>query len=146
VQIALVKSALRDAVIAAEIPGLDVYAYVPDAPSVPCFYPGEVTLDPLQTFGPGSDNADIICRVLVSAADDADGQALLDQYLSRSGTHSIRAAISAARGAPGELALGGAADDLVITKIDGYRLIATPNQELFYGAQITVRVIGSEEA
>lgn len=144
-QIATVKAAIRDAVIAAEIPELDCYSYVPDNPSVPCFYPGEVTIDPNQTFG-GSDSAEITCRVLVSAGDDADGQALLDQYLSRSGPYSIRAALNAARGAPGELALGGAADDFVITKIDGYRMIPTPNQELLYGAQITVRVIGSEEA
>lgn len=143
-QIATVKAALRDAVLVAEIPELDCFAFVPDDPPFPCFYAGEVTIEPNQSFG-GYDQAEIVCRVLVSASDDADGQARLDQYLSRSGQYSIRAALLAARGAPGELALGGAADDLLIVRIDGYRMIPTPNQELAYGAQITVRVIGSDE-
>lgn len=143
-QIALVKAALRDAIIAAEIPGLNAFSFVPDDPPAPCFYAGEVTLNPNQTFG-GSDQADIVCRVLVEGADDADGQAALDQYLSRSGPYSVRAALIAARGEPGEPALGGAADDLIITSIDGYRLISTANGAQMYGAQITVRVLGGEE-
>jgi hypothetical protein len=144
-QIARVKAAIRDAVIAAEIPNLDCFSFVPDDPPFPCFYAGEVTIEPNTTFGTGSDQADIMCRVLVGAADDADGQALLDQYLSRAGAYSIRAALLAARGAPGDFALGGAADDFLIVRIDGYRMIPSPNQELLYGAQILVRVIGSPE-
>jgi hypothetical protein len=143
--IAQIKAALRDAVTAAEIEGLDAFAFVPDEPVVPCFYPGEVTIEPNQSFG-GYDQADIVCRVLVSASDDADGQALLDEFLSRSGPKSIRAALNTARGAPGQLALGGLADDLIITRVDGYRMIPTANQSALYGAQITVRVIGSNVA
>lgn len=144
-QLDLVKVALRDAVIAAEIPDLDCYAYVPAKPHPPCFYPGEVTFAPNNSFGPGPggyDTAEIVCRVLVSAAEDADGQLLLDRYLSRSGQYSIRAALLAARGAPGELALDGTADDLSILRIDNYRQIAA-GDDVYFGAQIIVRVVGS---
>lgn len=137
-----VKSELAAAVAAAGIPGLDTYAFVPDRPSIPCFYAGEVTIEPNNTFG-GSDVADVTCRVLVAHSDDLDGQLLLDKYLSRDGAYSIRAALFAARGEPGELALNGAADDLAVIRIDGYRTYADSENNAFYGADITVRVIGS---
>lgn len=140
--LSLVKAELAAAVAAAEIPNLDTYSFVPDRPSIPCFYAGEVAIEPNNTFG-GSDVAEVTCRVLVSHADDADGQLLLDKYLSRSGDHSIRAALFAARGEPGELALNGAADDVVVVRIDGYRVFADSENNAFYGADITVRVIGS---
>lgn len=142
----LVKAALRDAVIAAEISGLDSYAFAPDDPEVPCFYPAEVTINPNGSFGPddgGFDTADITCRVLASGADDADGQLWLDRLLSRTGAYSIRAALLAARGEPGELALSGTADDVWVARIDGYRMVPGPNETSWYGANLTVRVIGS---
>jgi len=146
VQYDLVKQALRDAVIAAEIPKLDAYAFAKDEPHVPCFYPAEVVIDPNGSFGPtdgGFDTADITCRLLVSAADDADGQQLLDRLISRTGTYSVRAALLAARGAPGVAAIPGQADDLWVTRIDGYRMVPGPNETSWYGANLTVRVIGS---
>lgn len=143
-QLAVVKAELAAAVEAASIPELDVYSFVPDAPHPPCFYPGECTFAPNNAFGNGGfDIVDITCRVLTSAADDKDGQARLDKYLSRSGEYSIRAALLAARGAPGELALNDAADDLKIVRIDGYRMITSSTGPAFYGAQIVVQVIGS---
>jgi hypothetical protein len=140
--VSLVKAELAAAVAGAGIPNLDCYAYAPASPSVPCFYAGEVTIEPNNTFG-GSDVAEVTCRVLVSTADDADGQLLLDRYLSRSGTYSIRAALLTARGAPGQLALNGQADDLSIVRIDGYRMLVDSDNGSYYGADITVRVIGS---
>lgn len=141
--VSLVKAELAAAVAAAEIPDLDFYSYVPAKPSTPCFYAGEVAIDPNNSFGSGHDVAEVTCRVLVSTTDDADGQLLLDQYLSRTGTYSIRAALLEARGAPGELALNGQADDLSIVRIDGYRMLVGADNETYYGADITVRVIGS---
>jgi hypothetical protein len=118
------------AVAALEIPNLDTYAFAPAKPSIPCFYVGEVSIEPNNTFGDGCDVAEVTCRVLVSTADDADGQLLLDQYLSRTGTYSIRAALLAARGDPGELALNGKADDLMIVRIDGYRMLTDAEQRV----------------
>lgn len=123
------------------IAGLTCYGYVPDSISEPCFYAGEVEIDPKQTYG-GSDVALVTCRVLVSKADDRSGQMALDGYLSRSGAKSIRAALLAARGAPGELALNGAADDLSIERIQGYRIYETADSK-YYGAEIIVKVIGT---
>lgn len=142
----LVKAALRDAVIAAEIPELDAYAFAPAEPHPPCFYPAEVVIDPNGSFGPtdgGFDTADITCRLLVSAADDADGQLRLDRLISRTGTYSVRAALLAARGAPGVAAIPGQADDFWISKVDGYRMVPGPNETSWYGANLTVHVIGS---
>lgn len=136
-----VKAALADAVRGIE--GLDCYGFSPAAPSIPAFTVGAVVVDPNVTFG-GCDISDFTCTVLASAADDKDGQDLLDAYLSRSGSKSIRAALLAARGEPGEAALDGAADDLVISRIDGYRMVTyAPDGGTYYGADITVRVIGS---
>jgi hypothetical protein len=142
VQIATVKAALSDAVNAAAIVGLNCYPFVPDDPETPCFYPAEVILNPQTTFG-GCDTADITCRVLVGGSEDLDSQQLLDQLLSRAGAQSIRTALDAARGAPGEAALDGAADDLSIVRIDGYRQVPGPDEKSYYGANITVRVLGS---
>lgn len=142
----VVKAALRDAVDAANIPELDAYAHCPDEPHPPCFYPAEVVIDPNGSFGPtagGFDTADITCRILASGGDDADGQRRLDRLLSRTGTYSIRAALLAARGAPGAEAIPGQADDFWITRIDGYRMVPGSNETSWYGANVTVRVIGS---
>jgi hypothetical protein len=140
VDISAVKAAIADAVRV--VPRLEVYRYVPDQPVVSCFYLGEVEIDPHQTFG-GSDVATITARVLTSGSEDESGQIELDQLLSRTGPRSIRAALWLARGAPGELALGGLADDLVVDGISGYRSIPA-GEVSYYGAEIKIRVVGSE--
>ncbi len=137
-----VKRALADAVRG--IPRFDAYGYVPDQPIVPCFYAGEVEIDPSQTFG-GSDRATITCRILTSGAEDEAGQRELDELLSRVGPRSVRAALESARGAPGELALGGLADDVTVDAIRGYRSIPV-GEASYYGAEIVVIVLGSEIA
>ncbi len=138
-----VKRALADAIRG--IDRLDVYAFTPGSIVVPCAYVGEVEVDPLQAFGAGCDFADVKIRVLTSAADDEAGQADLDELLSRTGDRSIRARLEAARGAPGESALGGLADDLAVVRINGYRMYTEGTDE-FYGADITVRVLGDGDA
>jgi hypothetical protein len=142
VDVARVKAALADAVRAAAIPRLESLPYAPADPPVPAFFVGEVDLDPNVTYG-GCDRADFTCTVVVGGAEDLDGQLLLDRYLSRDGEHSIRAALIEARGEPGELALGGAADDLKIVRINGYRSIPMGDDRNYYGATIVVHVIGS---
>lgn len=139
--ISLVKQELAAAVKAAGIPKLDAYSYLPTTPHLPCFFAGEVSIEVNNTFG-GSDVAIVTCTIFVSAADDLDGQRLLDQLISRDGPMSVRAALLDARGAPGELALNGAAADFSIDRIDGYGLIQVGNNDTFYGANLTVRVIG----
>jgi hypothetical protein len=140
-----VRQGLADAVAAVSVDGvkLETYGYVPDNPSIPCFYAGEVTINNL-TFGEeaGHDDVEIVCRVLTSRASDRNGQLLLDALLSRSGAGSIRAALWNARGEPGEYALDGACDDFGIRQIRGYRLYQV-GSDTFYGAEIVIRAIGN---
>lgn len=138
-----VKVGLRDAVGTALRPlGVDCYEYVPNEPSVPCFYPAECVITP-QTTMRGTAQVDLTCRVLASATEDKDGQLLLDEMLSMSGDYSVWVALEAARGAPGALALSGACDDIYMNRVDGYRMVPGPNETSWYGANLTVRVIGS---
>lgn len=140
-QISQVKAELANAVRDPIVPGLNAVGYEPDSPSEPMFCAAEVELNPNFVFTGGYE-ATIVCRLYVSRSDDLAGQAKLDGYLARSGAGSVVAAILAARGAPGSLALNGAADDLSITSINGYRLYQHGETQL-YGAEIRVRVIGS---
>ncbi|MEU1602685.1 hypothetical protein [Micromonospora matsumotoense] len=128
---------------AAAVPGLIGYGYSPDSITVPCFVPTEVELEVNQSFG-GYDKATITCHVLVSATDDKFGQKQLDELLSRTGPRSVRAALNAARGAPGEYALNGAADDFTVTRIQGYRRYVFGDTS-YFGAEIVIEVLGKNE-
>lgn len=142
-KVALVRTRLAAAVAAVKLADnqiINTYGYVPDAPTVPCFYAGEAEYDPLTNFG-GTDSVEITCRVLTSISDDKAGQAALDALLCRTGTSSIRAALEAARGAPGQHALSGACDDFAITRIRGYRLYRV-GADAYFGAEIIIHVVG----
>lgn len=136
----LIRAALADAVRDA-IPALNCFGYVPDAVPEPCFYAGEVEVDFDRAFGRGLDEARITCRLLVSRGDDRAGQEALDRYLAGSGADSVKAAIEAARGAPGLPALGGLADDLHVQRVQAYRLYQVGEVQ-YFGAELIVRVIG----
>lgn len=120
------------------------YGYTPDGPDIPCFYAGETTFQHNVTFG-AVDQVEITCRVLTSTSDDEAGQRLLDKYLRRTGPFSIRAALLAARGDPGELALDGACSDFNIVRIQGYRLYRVGAETALFGAEIIVMAIGGQE-
>lgn len=136
--ISRVRQGIADA--AASVAGLRCFGYVPDSITPPVFYAGEVEIDPEQTFGP-MDKVQITCRVLVSRSDDRTGQKLLDGFLKRTGPTSIRAALAAARGAPGQAALGGVCDDMHVRRIQGYRLYRI-GETAYFGAEIIVEAIG----
>lgn len=141
----LVKEALANAVKAANIPHLDSYSYLPDTPHLPCFFAGEVAIRVNNSYG-GYDEATITCSVFVSASDDRDGQRTLDRLISRTGPYSIRQALNDhGKGAPGQPALDGTCDDFSIDSIEGYGKIQVGDNQTFYGANITVRLIGSNE-
>lgn len=127
------------------IDNLTCTGYVPDTVSEPHWYAGEVEIDVNNAFARGGyDKARVTCRVLVSRADDQAGQQLLDEYLSRTGDKSIRAALNTARGAPGEAALNGACDDFSIERIQGYRMYQVGEVQ-YFGAEIIVMVLGPGE-
>lgn len=135
-----VKKALAAAVRSA-VPSLNCFGYLPDSIPEPAFCVGEVEITYDQAFARGLDELLVTCLLLVSRADDRSGQAALDRYLSGSGPHSLKRAIEAARGAPGEAALGGLADDLHLQRVQAYRTYTT-GETTYYGAEMVVRIIG----
>lgn len=137
-------AAIRAAVPAAvgtAIPELTCLPYLPDAVPEPCFYAGEVEIDFDRTYQRGMDEIELTCRLLVSRGDDLAGQARLDSYMAGSGPLSVKAALDAARGAPGQAALGGLADDIHLRRVQGHRLYQVGNV-MYYGAEFIVRIIG----
>jgi hypothetical protein len=118
------------------VDGLNCLGFSPDSIPEPCFYPLSVEITPVEGYGAGDDVL-VTCRLLVSRSDDRAGQEALNDYLSRTGPKSVRAALAAAR----PLMVDGVACDLRVERITAYGeyLIGTT---YYFGAQILIRVIG----
>lgn len=144
-QIAEIREAIADAarqvVMPAGVPALTCTGYVPDAVTEPHFFTGEVEVEFDKAMGRKLDQIEITCRVLVGRADDQASQKVLDAMLSGSGPASLKAAIEAARGAPGEYALGGLAHDLHVMRVQGYRWYEHAGST-YVGAELVIKVIG----
>ncbi|MER6834247.1 hypothetical protein ABT320_09645 [Streptomyces cellulosae] len=144
-QIAEIREAIADAarqvVMPAGVPALTCTGYVPDAVTEPHFFTGEVEVEFDKAMGRKLDQIEITCRVLVGRADDQASQKVLDAMLSGSGPASLKAAIEAARGAPGEYALGGLAHDLHVMRVQGYRWYEHAGSN-YVGAELVIKVIG----
>ncbi|MGW3651898.1 hypothetical protein [Streptomyces sp. NPDC000878] len=144
-QISLVRDGIADAargvVLPAGIGKLTSTSYVPDAVVAPCFFVAEVEVNYDKTMGRGTDELLFTCRVLAGRADDRSTQRILDAMLSGTGEASLKVAIEAARGAPGELALGGVADDLHLQRVQGYRWYEHAGAT-YLGAELIIKVIG----
>lgn len=144
-EISTVREAIATAAQAVVLPSgtrkLTCTGYTPDSVAEPHFFVGEYGQTYDQTYGRGQDELEFTCRVLVGRADDVSSQKLLDAMLSGSGPASLKRAIEAARGAPGTLALGGAADDLHVVRVQGYRWYEHAGTH-YVGAELIIRVIG----
>ncbi|MDX5564128.1 hypothetical protein PYK79_13330 [Streptomyces sp. ID05-04B] len=137
-----IAAAASNVVMPAGAPELVCTGYVPDGVTAPCFFVAEFDVEYDKAFRRGMDSADFTARVLVGRADDKSAQQILDSLLSGSGTGSLKTAIEAARGAPGEAALGGAAADLHVRRVQGYRWYEH-NGTQYVGAELIIHVIGS---
>ncbi|GGZ80261.1 hypothetical protein ACFOOM_07585 [Streptomyces echinoruber] len=137
-----IAAAARAVVLPAGIPRLTCTGYTPDSVTEPHFFVGEVEVTYDRTMGRGLDQLDFTCRVLVGRQDDRAGQRVLDALLSGGGPASLKAAIEAARGAPGQPALGGLADDLHVMRVQGYRWYEHQGTT-YVGAELVIKVIGS---
>lgn len=140
-----VREAVADAARAVVLPDgiaqLTATGYVPDAVTVPCFFTADYTVDYDRAMSRGMDKVELTCQVLVGIADDRAAQRLLDGLLSGSGPASLKQAIEVARGAPGEYALGGLADDLHVTRVQGYRWYEHQGTN-YLGGQLIINIIG----
>ncbi len=96
----------------------------------PHFFAGEYTVDYDKAMRRSLDEVELTCRVLVGRADDKAGQRTLDALLAGSGPASLKQAIEAARGAPGEYALGGLAHDLHVMRMQGLPLVRAQRDRL----------------
>jgi hypothetical protein len=114
--------------------------FIPDAITPPHFGVAEFTNTFHRSFG-GRDEYLVTCRLFTSRADDAEGQRTARQAASSIGSESILAALEAARGDVGSLALNGAADDLVVQSARGPRLYQV-GEANFYGVEFVVFVTG----
>jgi hypothetical protein len=145
VQISQVRDAIADAarvvVLPAGIGKLTCTGYVPDSVVTPCFFVGEVEVNYDRAMGRKLDELLFTCRVLAGRADDRSAQRILDALLSGAGPSSLKQAIEAARGEPGEMALGGLADDLHLQRVQGYRWYEHQGSS-FVGAELAIKVIG----
>ncbi|WP_329597763.1 hypothetical protein OIE43_18830 [Streptomyces pseudovenezuelae] len=144
-QISAVRDAIADAARVVQLPTgigkLTSLGYVPDSVVAPVFFVGEVDITFDKTMGRGTDELLFTCRVLAGRADDRSAQRILDALLSGAGEASLKQAIEAARGAPGELALGGLADDLHLERVQGYRWYEHAGAS-YVGAELAIKVIG----
>lgn len=137
-----IATAARAVVLPTGIRKMTTTGFTPDAVTEPHFFVGEYTQEFDKTFARGMDELEFTCRVLVGRTDDRASQKVLDGLLSGAGPASLKAAIEAARGAPGVLALGGLADDLHVKRVQGYRWYEHQGTT-YVGAELIIRVIGS---
>ncbi|MFI9005101.1 hypothetical protein [Streptomyces sp. NPDC053541] len=138
---AAIADAARTVVLPAGTAALTTTAYVPDAVTAPHFFCAEYEAQFDRAMRRALDEATLTCRVLVGRADDRAAQEILDALLEGSGPSSLKQAIEAARGAPGEYALGGLAHDLHVTRIQGYRWYEHQGTQ-YVGAELMIRILG----
>lgn len=138
-----VCEAIADAVTDAELEvnGMRVTAtaFSPDALAVPHFFTAEFVGNYDKTYG-ALVELTLTCRLMLARADDRSGQKAA-RALASTGVGTISAVLLAARGAPGQMALGGSADDLHLTRVAGPRLYEI-GQVQYYGLEFTVFVMG----
>ena len=148
-QISAVRDAIADAARVVVLPDglakLTCSGYVPGSIVAPHFFVAEYEQDFDKVMGRGLDELTFTTRVLVGRADDKFAQRTLDAMLSGSGPASLKQTIEAARGAPGEYALGGLAHDLHVMRVQGYRWYEHAGAT-YVGAELMIKVIGEGNA
>lgn len=128
---------IREALAAnlASITGLQQSAYLLSNPTPPAaeVQPSEIDYD--AAFQRGMDEWTLIVRVFVGVSSDIGAQKRLDGMIASSGASSIKAAVESDR------TLGGAVDDLRVTRCTGYRVFAREGGAGVLGAEWEVQVI-----
>jgi hypothetical protein len=117
----------------ATISGLTTAAYMPDTPNVPGAYVGPAIVDYDETFN-NEATYTFTVTVVVSRADETQGQTDLDPYLEPTGSSSIPAAINA------DFTLAGLVDSTrVIRATPGFKDFAGID---YFAAELEVQIFG----
>lgn len=114
--------------------GMQITPYMlasPMAPFIEIMGPDEINYD--IAMQRGGDSTSMIVRAFVSANLDMGAQIFLDKMLASSGNTSVKEAIES------DTTLGGACDDLRVTRCSGYRLYR-PDTGPLLGSQWFVQV------
>lgn len=124
---------------------LTVFSHVPDDGPTPFAYVQTESVVYDKAFSGGSVEAYFTVVVMVSRADDLTAQRTIDALLTDFGTSSIRAAIQAANGAPGQEALNGEADFVhCIGTESPPRWYEWREGVKYHGVGLKVRVLGTQ--
>lgn len=109
-------------------------------PDPPYFLPFTFQVNYDRSFA-GQADATVTAYLLLSRAEDVNAmqEALT---LSSSGADTIRDALEAARGVPGQMALSGVANDLQLKTAQGPRLLDFGTDGHFWGVEFTIFVLG----
>lgn len=143
-----VHAAIADAVKGAQLTGntqrVVATPFMPMQPEVPHFYPHSWRILYDRTFGgeqyKGMNELTTTWHLVLALADDEAGFSEASR-LAGSGESTIRAALLAARGGPGEDALGGAAEDLRLVSASGPSLVDIGDLHLL-AIELPISVIG----
>lgn len=140
-----VTAALADcaATVQIDLP-MNTYPFTPDSISEPCFFIAEVEVDYDTAMNRALDTVTLTGRVLVGRADADSSATRMNSLLAGSGATSLKAALESGRGAPGEAALDGAADDYRVTRFQAHRFYEHAGTT-YLGGELTIRVIGPGE-
>lgn len=109
-------SSIRDGLAAnlATIPGLRTASNLPENPNPPIAVISPQTISYDTAFGRGLDTYNFTITVIVGRADGRSAQDKLDEYVSSTGSSSIKLAVESDR------KLGGECKDLRVTAMNSY--------------------------
>lgn len=125
-------------------PPLTCFPYVPAEGPTPFLYVQVEGVQFDKTFNRGLDYIDLTLMVMHTIADDEHSQRFIDDLLYGDGPGSLKTAMEAARGEPGQAALGGLADDVYVSGTDSApRWFDWSDGKKYYGVGLKCRVIGS---
>ena len=131
--------------IKAAIPEVQCTGYLLENPTPPCI---EIELGSTgvvfdRTMARGLDEWTFTIRAFAGTSLDEQGQKLLDDLLSTSGTRSLKKALEQADPATGQRTLGGSVSDCQVERVGQIRTyspIASPTVK-FYGVEWTLQVV-----
>ena len=117
----------------ATITGLRVFDHVPDVFAPPCAFVLPDTIDYWEGFSGGDAQHRWTVTIIVGRSADRAAQRSLFEYISYSGTKSVRAAIEADR------TLGGVCQTLLVERADNIRML-TQGDANYLAADFAVRI------